>query len=171
MNSCEECGSSNLQMIELDDSQLWQCGLCDHLHGDAAVLDERATRDEAEERGFHALVYPLVQALETVPTFSVSGASAGRLDGSEYPFVFLRLAPGGLKHMEHLLTSLEMANQGTKRRWVVETALQRGLLFILRPRFWKAIQEIGRRDIEESRSDLRLLAETIKRDAALGWWA
>ena len=29
-------------------------------------------RDEAEERGFHALVYPLVRALETVPTWRVS---------------------------------------------------------------------------------------------------
>jgi hypothetical protein len=171
MNSCEVCGSSNMEPVEHDGQQLWQCGLCDHVHGDAEVLDEQATRDEAEERGFHPLVFPLVQALESIPTFSVAGASAGRLDASEYPFVFLRLAPGGLKHMEHLLTSLEMANQGTKRRWVVETALQRGLLFILRPRFWKAIQEINRRDIEESREDLRLLAKTIQRDAALGWWA
>ena len=47
--------------------------------------------------------------------------------------------PRASSDLERLLTSLEMANHATKRRWVVECALQRGLLFILRPRFWKPV--------------------------------
>ncbi len=76
----------------------------------------------------------------------------------------------GLSDVEHLLTSLEMANRSTKRRWVVELSLQRGLLFILRPRFWKAILDITADDILEARADLALLALTIGRDVRLSWW-
>ena len=63
-----------------------------------------------------------------------------------------------------------MANQSTQRRWVVECALQRGLLFILRPRFWKAVLEINDVDIRQARSDLKLLAEIVARDVKLSWW-
>jgi hypothetical protein len=80
------------------------------------------------------------------------------------------VAEGGLSDVENLLTSLEMANRSTKRRWVVELSLQRGLLFILRPRFWKAILDISPEDIREAHADLSLLARTIGRDVQLSWW-
>ena len=76
----------------------------------------------------------------------------------------------GVRDLERLLTSLEMANQSTVRRWVVECTLQRGLLFILRPRFWKPILEINDVDIREARGDLKLLAEVLARDIKLSWW-
>ena len=167
---CEVCGSTQMAPVVVDETELQECGLCGHLQGDAAAVEKIELRREAEERGFHRLVYPLVRALETVPTWRVSAASAGDLDTCEYPFVFLRLEPEGLQDLEHLLTSLEMANRNTVRRWVVECALQRGLLFIVRPRFWKAIQDIDRRDIEECRADLGHLAEAVRRDVRLSWW-
>ena len=105
-----------------------------------------------------------------MPTFKVAGAAAGDEVRHEYPFVFLRLEAGGLAHMERLLTSLEMANRETKRRWVVETTLQRGLLFVLRPRFWKRVSEITAEDIRDARLDLAVLARTLARDTALPWW-
>ena len=48
--------------------------------------------------------------------------------------------------------------------------LQRGLLFILRPRFWKPVLDIDAKDIAEARADLPLLAKAIQRDVQLGWW-
>lgn len=169
-DACEVCGNRQLESVDDEGRSLWRCGLCDHLHGNAEVIERIALREEADERGFHPLVYPLVKALETVPTFRVAQASAGRPDASEYPFVFLRVSEGGLADVENLLTSLELANRATQRRWVVECALQRGLLFIVRPRFWKAIQDITSDDVAESRADLQHLAEAVGRDVKLSWW-
>ena len=170
MDVCDECGSHQVQVRLVEGVEVGSCGLCGHLQGDPARVVLAAERIEAAEQGYNPIVYPLVKALGQVPTFRVSAASAGRTETSEYPFVFLRVAPGGLEDLERLLTSLEMANQSTQRRWVVECALQRGLLFILRPRFWKAILEINEADIRQARSDLKLLAEIVARDVKLSWW-
>ena len=107
---------------------------------------------------------------ESVPTFRVDSASGGDPSIREYPFVFLRLEPGGLHDLERLLTALEMANHATRRRWVVECALQRGLLFILRPRFWKAVAEITTLDITDARHDLGVLAATLEKNVGAAWW-
>jgi hypothetical protein len=171
MAECEVCGSHQLLPVSIEGVELQQCGLCDHLHGDTRALAEEEVRRDGEARGFHPVVYPLVRALETVPTFHVTSTSVGRAETGEFPFVFLRLDAGGLKDMERLLTSLEMANETTKRRWVVECSLQRGLLFVLRPRFWKAILEIDDVDIREARGDFKILADILARDVQLSWWS
>lgn len=170
MDVCEECGSHRIEPAFVEGVEVERCGLCDHVQGEAAAVALVGERREADERGFSQLVYPLVKALELVPTFSVTGASPGRVETSEFPFVFLRVAPEGLKDVERLLTSLEMANETTRRRWVVECTLQRGLLFILRPRFWKAVLEIDETDIREARQDFKVLAEILARDVKLSWW-
>ena len=170
MAVCESCGSHQIEWTVVDGEEVEVCGLCGELHGDVELRRRLEERHEAEERGVDPLVYPLVRALERVPTFRVEQASAGRPGTPEYPFLFLRLAQGALPHLERLLTSLEMANRTTRRRWVVECSLQRGLLFILRPRFWKPILEIDASDVREARQDLPILAQTIARDVALGWW-
>ena len=171
MAVCDECGSRQVRAAVVEGVRVLRCGLCDHLQGADADVALAELRLEARERGFAPEVYPLVRALEAIPTFHVQAASAGREEITEYPFVFLRLDPGGLKDLERLLTSLEMANRATRRRWVVECSLQRGVLFILRPRFWKAVQAITAQDIEEAHDDLALLATALARDVNLGWWA
>jgi hypothetical protein len=170
VNLCEECGNRQVAPATIEGVAVLSCRLCGHLQGDEAKVALAELRLEARERGYDVDVYPLVKALESVPTFTVSAASGGREEITEYPFVFLRLAPEGLHDLERLLTSLEMANRATRRRWVVECSLQRGLLFILRPRFWKAVQAITAQDIAESRADLGVLAEAIARDVNLSWW-
>jgi hypothetical protein len=167
---CEECGSRQVAPALVEGIEVERCGLCGHLQGDDERVAAAEERLEAKERGFSPLVYPLVTALEAVRTFKVAAASAGRIDRAEYPFVFLRLEPDGLRDLERLLTSIEMANESTKRRWVVECALQRGLLFILRPRFWKRVQEISPQDIAEAQLDLETLAKALRRDVGLTWW-
>lgn len=170
MDACEECGSHQVAAAIVEGVEVERCGLCDHVQGPLAAVELVSERREAEELGFSAIVYPLVKALELVPSFHVTSASAGRVETSEFPFVFLRVAPDGLRDVERLLTSLEMANQTTRRRWVVECTLQRGLLFILRPRFWKAVLEIDHVDIREARQDFKVLAEILARDVKLSWW-
>lgn len=167
---CDACGARRVVPRVVEGVELHQCELCDHLHGDDAAIERAELRLEARERGLDPDVYPLVRALERVPTFVVAGAEAGDPDLHEYPFVFLRLKEGGLAHMERLLTSLEMANRETRRRWVVETTLQRGLLFVLRPRFWKRVAEITADDIRDARADLEVLGRVLARDVALPWW-
>ena len=167
---CEVCGSYQMEVDVLDGARVERCGLCDHVQGDAQRVDHLEVQDEARERGHHPDVYPLVRALEEVPTFQVVGTSVGRVETGEFPFLFLRLAPGGLKDLERLLTSLEMANRSTQRRWVVECTLQRELVFVLRPRFWKPVLEIDATDIREARSDFHVLADILARDVKLAWW-
>lgn len=169
MATCEECGSRQVLEVEIDGVLLERCPLCDHVQGDEAGVAHVQDRIEAEELGYDPAIFPLVKSLDSVPTFRVTSASPGHPGRGEYPYVFLRVAEG-LSDVEHLLTSLEMANRSTKRRWVVELSLQRGLLFILRPRFWKAILDITADDILEARADLALLALTIGRDVRLSWW-
>jgi hypothetical protein len=167
---CESCGSQRVVDRVVEGVEVGECELCGALHGDDAMVVLAETRREARERGFEPIIFPLVEALEEVPTFRVVAAEAGSPEKSEYPFVFLRLIEGGLIHLEHLLTSLEMANRETKRRWVVEASLQRGLLFVLRPRFWKLVSQITAQDIEEARSDLEVLGRVLARDVRLPWW-
>ena len=168
--ACDTCGNRRLTPKTVEGIDLFECALCGALQGDDDAVTIAEERLEGRERGFDPTIYPLVKALETVPTFTVSAADPGRADRTEYPYVFIRLAADGLVHLERLLTSLEMANRATKRRWVVETTLQRGLLFVLRPRFWKRVGEITSEDIREARLDLDVLARTLARDIALPWW-
>ena len=170
MAVCEECGSRQVALRSLEGVDVEECALCGHLQGDDARVAHVEVRREARERGFAPEVFGLVRALEQVPTFRVAAASAGDESRRDYPFVFLRLEPAGLKDLEHLLTALDMANHATKRRWVVECALQRGLLFILRPRFWKPVAEITAQDIREARADLGILAATLRQNVAAPWW-
>ena len=167
---CDSCGGHRLVVRVIEGVEVAECDLCGALHGPDASVALVESRREGRERGFDPRIYPLVRALEEVPTFKVSAADAGRADVGEYPYVFLRLDPKGLPHLERLLTSLEMVNRETKRRWVVEAALQRGLLFILRPRFWKRVTEITPEDITESQADLEVLARVLARDVRLSWW-
>lgn len=167
---CESCGNHSLVRKMVEGIELLECELCEELHGDDAQVALVEERREGREKGFDPRVYPLVKALERVPTFRIAGADAGGGEGTGYPYVFLRLAPGGLVHLERLLTSLEMANRETRRRWVVEASLQRGLLFILRPRFWKPVLAITKEDVADSQADLDVLARVLRRDVELAWW-
>jgi len=167
---CESCGSRRLVARSVGGVEVYECELCGELSGDDEAVAQLERDRAAKERGFDPAVYALVTALEEVPTFKVVAAEGGRPERSEYPFVFLRLVEGGLAHLEKLLTSLEMANRETKRRWVVEATLQRGLLFVLRPRFWKLVSQITAQDIEEARSDLSVLGRVLARDVRLPWW-
>jgi hypothetical protein len=170
MSTCDECGSRQVAPRRLEGVDVEECGLCGHLMGDdraVAVVEERRA---ARERGLDPDVYPLVLALERVPTFHVESATVGEPGRGDYPYVFLRLDPEGLADLERLLTALEMANHATKRRWVVECALQRGLVFILRPRFWKPVTSITPDDVRESRTDLVVLAEVLAKNVAASWW-
>lgn len=167
---CDSCGNHGLVPKTIEGVDVLECELCDALQGDDALVALVEERREGREKGYDPRIYPLVKALEKVPTFRVSAADPGGSEGTEYPYIFLRLAPAGLVHLERLLTSLEMANRETKRRWVVEASLQRGLLFILRPRFWKPVLEITTEDIRDSQSDLDVLARILRRDVELPWW-
>ena len=167
---CEACGSHRVLPRLVEGVEVAECELCGALHGADDVVARAEQRREGRERGFDPRIYALVKALEQVPTFRVSAAESGDATRVEYPYVFLRLEPGGLAHLERLLTSLEMANRETKRRWVVEAALQRGLLFIVRPRFWKRVSDITREDILEAQGDLEVLGRVLARDTRLAWW-
>jgi len=167
---CDVCGGHRVAPREIEGLSVGECGLCGALQGDDDVVALVERRREARRRGLDPRIEPLVRALESVPAFRVAQAGAGDPALGEYPHVFLRAGRDGLPFLERLLTSLEMANRETKRRWVVELTLQHGLLFILRPRFWKAVADITDLDIREAQGDLEVLGRVLGRDVRLAWW-
>ncbi|MHC4449797.1 MAG: hypothetical protein ACYS0E_06600, partial [Planctomycetota bacterium] len=77
---------------------------------------------------------------------------------------------GGLRDVEKLLRSVEMANRETHFRWLVELTLQQSIVFVLRPRFFKPPLEITADEIRKAREDLGRLARCLRRDVSLSWW-
>ena len=68
---CDECGSTQVAEAEVEGATVELCALCGHVQGDEEQVALVRDRREAEERGFDPAVYPLVRALEQVPTFRV----------------------------------------------------------------------------------------------------
>ena len=53
---------------------------------------------------------------------------------------------------------------------LVELTLQHAVVFVLRPRFFKAPHEVTSQEIDRTREDLRTLARRLRRDVGLSWW-
>ena len=49
MDVCDECGSHQLQRAVIEEVEVLQCGLCDHLQGDPEALGRVHARAEARE--------------------------------------------------------------------------------------------------------------------------
>ncbi|MHC4668330.1 MAG: hypothetical protein ACYTFD_07965 [Planctomycetota bacterium] len=167
---CDVCGSRNVTRRDIEGWLLEECNLCGSLQGD----DEAVVRVEelraGRARGLDDEVIPLAAALEGAKVFRLLQASAGDPDRNEAPYVFFSLVKNDTIYIERLLRSLEHANRSTKLRWLLELSLQKGVVYILRPRFWKSPGDITPQDLRIARKDLRILAERLRRDLALSWW-
>ncbi|MHC4223203.1 MAG: hypothetical protein ACYSUN_04360 [Planctomycetota bacterium] len=167
---CDLCGSRNVQRREIEGNLLEECQLCGNLQGDdeavALIEDLRAGR----ERGLDDEIIPLVSVLESIGAFRIVQASGGDAGRSELPYVFLALAHGETSYIERLLRSLEMANRDMTHLWLIELSLQHGVVYILRPRFWKPPASITQEEIRDAQADLRILSRRLRRDLSLSWW-
>jgi len=167
---CDQCGSRNVTRREVEGHLLWECNLCANLQGDddavARVEELRSGRD----RGLDDRVIPLAAALEDSGVFRVLQASAGDPRRNEPPYLFLSLTKNDMAWIERLLRSLELANRETRLRWLVELTLQHGIVYVLRPRFFKSPGETTPEDIEAAQKDLPVLGRCLRRDTALSWW-
>jgi hypothetical protein len=72
--------------------------------------------------------------------------------------------------LERLLRSLELANRETRLRWLVELTLQRGIVCLLRPRFYKSPSDLTPEDLDAAQKDLLVLGRSFRRDLGLSWW-
>ena len=105
MRPCDECGSRQVAPRRLEGVDVEECGLCGHLMGDDRAIAVVEERRAAREGGLAPEVYPLVLALERVPTFHVENATAGEEGRGDYPYVFLRLDPAGTAHVTDVIAS------------------------------------------------------------------
>lgn len=167
---CDICGSHNVARRTVEGSLLEECGLCGHLQGDDAAVEVISELRAGRERGLDDAVIPLVAALEGAGVFEIVQATAGDPQRNESPHVFFMLLKNDMTYIERLLRSLEMANRSTRLRWLVELSLQHGIVYILRPRFWKSPGDVRPEDLEVARKDLSVLAKRLRRDLSLSWW-
>jgi hypothetical protein len=167
---CDACGSRNVTRRTVEGFLLEECNLCGNLQGDDAAVARVEEIRHGRARGLDDRVIPLVSALEDSGVFRVSQASAGDPTRNEPPYVFFALLKNDTTYIERLLRSLEMANRETRLRWLVELSLQHGIVYILRPRFYKSPAEITPEDLAAAQKDLGILGRSLRRDLGLSWW-
>ncbi len=164
---CDVCGSHNVHRRMIEEHYLEECGLCGNLQGDdeAVALVEELRAGRA--RGLDDPIIPLVGALEQSGQFHVVQATASE---EEPPQVLFTVPRGDAAPVERLLRTIEMTNRETKLLWLIELSLQHGLVYILRPRFWKRPRDVARDEIKPALLDLAVIARRLRRDLSLSWW-
>jgi hypothetical protein len=167
---CDVCGSHNVSRRQVEGFLLFECNLCGNLEGDDHAIERIEELRAGRARGLDDEVVPLVTALERAGCFRLVQASAGNPRRNESPYVFFTLTKNDTRYIEQLLRSLELANRETKLRWLIQLELQKEIVYILRPRFWRPPSEISPDDLRVARKDLQTLARCLRRDLALSWW-
>jgi len=167
---CESCGSHDVSRRRIEGHLVEECGLCGHLSGDDAAVVEITELREGRERGLDDHIIPLVIALEKADVFQVLQATGGSEDRGTFPQVLFRMPSNDARYLERLLRSIELAARGMTTHWIVELSLQKTLVYILRPRFWKPAKDVARAEIVQAQEDATLLAKKIRRDIRLSWW-
>lgn len=167
---CDACGSRNVTRRRIEDWLLEECNLCGNIQGD----DEAVARIEeirtGRARGLDDEVIPLASALEASGIFRVIQSSAGDPRRNEPPYLFLSLTKTETSWIERFLRSLELANRETRLRWLIELSLQHGIVYILRPRFYKSPSDLTPEDHAVAQKDLLVLGRCFRRDLGLSWW-
>jgi hypothetical protein len=167
---CDDCGSHNVSRREVEGFLLEECNLCGHLQGDDEAVDLVEELHRGRARGLDDAVIPLVSVIESAGVFRLVQASGGEPRRIEWPYVFFTLTKNDTRYIERLLRSLEHANRETRMRWLIELTLQKEVVYVLRPRFWKSPADITPDEIRNARSDLAVLARRLRRDLGLSWW-
>jgi hypothetical protein len=167
---CDVCGSRNVTRRDFEGGLLEECNLCGNLQGDDEAVARVEELRAGRARGLDDEVIPLVTALESTKVFRLVQASAGDPQRNAAPYVFFHLVKNDTSYIERLLRSIELANRKTRLRWLIELSLQKEIVYILRPRFWKSPADITPEDLVVARKDLRVLANRLRRDLQLSWW-
>jgi len=167
---CDSCGSRDVSRRDVEGHLLFECNLCGELSGDDVAIAAIDVLRRGRARGLDDEVIPLIDVLENTGAFRLVHASAGWKEKGEAPAILLACTRDELCSIERLLRSVELANRETRLRWLVELTLQQTVVFILRPRFFKAPTEITAGEIDAARADLGTLARCLRRDVSLSWW-
>lgn len=146
-----------------------ECGMCGARYGERRVVHGIELAEEARARGIDAAVWPLVKALEDLPSLCVFDAVGGDPERGVLPFVAIGAKdPGALLQLENLTKSLLLGAAALHRHWVLEVEYQRHLAFVLKPRHPGGA--VAAEVVRAARSDLGTLQRHLVRDAKLGWW-
>ncbi len=168
---CENCGFREFREELLPEGKLELCELCDHPHGDSALVASHLDRLRAKDANVDFAIWPLYKLLEGWPEVKVGKSSAGDPQLTIPPYIYFSLRRNTLKPLEKLSISLEMAARKMHSRWVIEAAYQRGLSFSLRPMFFAVDPHELPQVIELAQQDVPTLASTLERDMSLNWWS
>lgn len=150
-------------------ASIHECGLCGARFGDRRAIEALADREEAQERGVPAVVWPLVRALERLPGLCVREAAGGEAEPPTLPFIELGVADHrALQQLENLVKSLLLGAAALRCHWIVEVEYRRHLAFVLKPRHGGGAVAAER--VRDAQIDLEQLRRHLERDARLGWW-
>ncbi len=149
---------------------LGECGLCGALQGDDADVARALVVREAEERGYHPAIYPLVLQLNKIEGLTVLRAEAGDPSLVTWPYVQMGIARGVERSLENLAKSLALSNANSDVHWVLELEYQHQLVVTLKPRFHRVPAQIGSAEVIKARADLTRICQNLQRDVYLSWW-
>lgn len=170
VDRCEECGSTDIHRRELFGLVVDECGLCEHLQGDDAIVEKVLGLRRAQSMGVSPDLLGLIEVLQAIPGLSVE-QGLSLVSGAEMPpSLFFTLSAHPLEVLDRLARSLELARRRTSTLWILEVAHQNKLMFVLRPRLFSLPREWGEVDALALRRDLGVLRDALERDTQLPWW-
>ena len=168
METCPDCGNSDVRAAGAPGAFVRECGLCGALFGDPAAVQTLEDEREARREGVDPAVWPLVRALRRLAGMTVVASHGGDAEARTLPFVHLAVTDAaGLVEGENLAKSLLLASRGHHLHWVLEVEYRHRLVLALKPR---AGDGVAAERVRQARLDLAALGREIPRDAALSWW-
>ena len=168
VDTCPECGNSDLQACVMDGAAYVVCGLCGERFGQRHVLESVSDREEAVHQGYEVAVWPLVRALLPLQGLAIEAAEAGDVERDSGPSVTLSpRAQHGLQELENLGRSLRLAAGSLHLEWVIEVDCERRLAFVLRARVRAAWSAAA---LRQAHLDIETLARDLERNRKLQWW-
>lgn len=169
VNTCPECGNHDMRVEAVDGVSLHVCGLCGAAFGARRAVKTIADADEAHAAGIAPGVWPLIRTLRRLSGLGVHGSSDGDDRRGTLPYVELgATAANALVQLENVAKSLRLCAGMLRRRWIVELAYERALVFVLRPA--RGAEPASAAEVREARLDLEVLARQLTRDMRLPWW-
>lgn len=168
MDTCPECGNSDMRVRLVRGVPVHECGMCGARFGDRWALAEIDDAEAAAERGLPVEVWPLVRTLEHLPGCRVREASAGEVRRGESPSLAIgATSADGLLQLENLTKSLQLGAGGLQCRWRIVVEYRRDLVFVLAP-----VPEgpVTATTIAAALADLEIVRTNLERDSRLRWW-
>jgi hypothetical protein len=166
VDTCAECGNTDMHVRVVDGASVHECGLCGARFGERHAVRGLDDADDAAGHGAEAALWPLQRLLGELPGVHVHGArlmGSGRAMAARIDLLIPDAA--GLVTLENLTKSLRLADGRLPCRCRITVEFEQCLVFVLRAE--PAPDAAGSRSLAEG---ITAWTRQIERDRRLRWW-